>query len=98
MNWLVFGRVADVISAIPGVIAIIGVPVLWVSTRKLLHEVRERREIKIVSQGCLEFSGAKAGINLVPLEMVTVVPRPGDTVYLPGETHNRQNYGGGVYE
>lgn len=98
MTWIIIGRLADVVSVIAGTIAIIGVPLLWVSTRKLYREFRESREAKIVSVGCLEFSDEKAAINLVPLEMMTVMPRPGDIVHLPGETHNNLNYGGGIYE
>jgi hypothetical protein len=50
-----------------------------------------------VSQDCLEFSDG-IGINLVPLEKVAAFPRPGDVVYLPGETRAGENRGGGVYD
>jgi hypothetical protein len=73
-----------------------------VPTWQVYHEFRrdraERREIKIVSQDCLEFSDDEAGIDLVSLEQVTVAPRPGDTVCLPGETRDSVNYVYGVYE
>jgi hypothetical protein len=32
----------------------------------------------------------RAGINVVPFEKAWPLPRPGDSVYLPGETHNGQ--------
>ncbi len=97
MVWIILGRVADVVSVVAGVIAIVGVPLLWASTRRLYREFRLSREIKGVSDGCLEFSTAREPINLVPLEMVSVIPRPGDIVHLPGEMHDSKSYGAGAY-
>ena len=95
MFWTIVSRIADAF-------AILGVPALWITTLRFYREFRrdqaDRREIKSVSQDCLEFSDDKQAINLVPLESITFMPRPGDTVYLPGETHDRINYGGGLYE
>ena len=95
MLWILVSRIADFI-------AILGVPALWITTRRFYAEFRKdqaaRRAVQIVSQGCLEFSDDQAGINLIPLDKVTVVPRPGDTVILPGETHDGTNYGAGVYD
>lgn len=56
--------------------------------------------MKNVSQDCLEFTDPyeRVGINLVPLERVAALPRPGDRVFLPGETHDGKNFGGGEYE
>ena len=68
------------------------------TTRNLYKEYLKSKEIKNVSQDCLEFTEQKVGINLVPLERVAAFPRPGDTVFLPGETHEGKNYGGGEYE
>jgi hypothetical protein len=91
------------------VITIIGLPTLAWGTRKLWKDFKaeksaaiqrraeeERREI--VSVGCLEFNDGRVGINLVPLEKVAAFPRPGDFVFLPGETHAGKNLGGGEYE
>ena len=92
MTWLdIFGLLADIIT-------IIGVPVLAWTTWKLYQQYRESREIKNVSQDCLEFNEQETGINLVPLNKVVAFPRPGDIVFLPGETVEGKNYGGGEYE
>lgn len=92
MTWLdIFGLLADIIT-------IIGVPVLTWTTWKLYQQYRESREIKNVSQDCLEFNDQETGINLVPLNKVVAFPRPGDIVFLPGETVEGKNYGGGEYE
>ncbi|HKX00583.1 MAG TPA: hypothetical protein VJN43_22780 [Bryobacteraceae bacterium] len=93
----IVGRVADVVT-------ILGVPLLLVGTRQLYKELRRqraaRKEMKFVSQDCLEFfdSREEVGVNLVPLEKVSVAPRPGDFVMLPGETRDGKNLGGGEYE
>lgn len=92
MTWLA------VINLVADFVAIVGVPVLVVTLRNLYREYRKGREIKTVSEGCLEFNERRTGINLIPLEMVAVFPRPGDIVFLPGETHEGKNYGGGEYE
>jgi hypothetical protein len=99
----------DPLSLAADVITIIGLPTLAWSTLRLWCEFKkeraeaierraeeERREI--VSVGCLEFSDERAAINLVPLEKVTAFPRPGDIVFLPGETREGRNWGGGTYE
>ena len=44
MTWLILGRLADIVSVVAGIVAIIGVPVLWVSSRKLYREFRQSRE------------------------------------------------------
>jgi len=99
----------DSISLVADAITIIGLPALVWSTLRLWSEFRkdraesierraeeERRET--VSVGCLEFSDGRAGINLVPLEKVAAFPRPGDIVFLPGETREGRNWGGATYE
>lgn len=88
----------DPISLVADIVTIIGIPVLAVTTGKLYQEYSKSREIKNVSQDCLEFNEKGTGINLVPLERVAAFPRPGDIVFLPGETHEGKNYGGGEYE
>jgi hypothetical protein len=92
MNWIKF------LDIVADVVTIVGIPVLVVATGKLYQEYRKAREVKFVSQDCLEFNEQKTGINLVPLKMVSAFPRPGDAVFLPGETHDGKNYGGGEYE
>ena len=90
----------DPISFVADIIAIIGIPTLAVSTRILYQDAKKAREPQSVSHGCLEFGHAddKTGINVVPLTEVTAIPRPGDTVLLPGEYVDHKNYGGGVYK
>lgn len=88
----------DPISLVADIVTIIGIPVLAVTTGKLYQEYSKSREIKNVSQDCLEFNEKGTGINLVPLDRVAAFPRAGDIVFLPGETHEGKNYGGGEYE
>jgi hypothetical protein len=90
----------DPISLVADIIAIVGIPTLAVSTTKLYKDAKKAREPQSVSHGCLEFSyvDQKCGINLVPLTEVTAIPRAGDRVFLPGETRNGKNLGGGLYE
>jgi hypothetical protein len=88
----------DPISFVADVIAIIGIPTLAVANLQLYREYLERRKLKNVSQDCLEFTDRDTGINLVPLERVAAFPRPGDIVFLPGETIEGKNYGAGQYE
>jgi hypothetical protein len=91
----------DVLSVASDIIGLLGIPVLVVTTFGLFREIKkeraERKALKIVSEGCLEFldSEHKIGINLVPVERVPLMPRPGDFVYLPGEG---PKYGAGEYE
>lgn len=89
----------DPISFVADIIAIVGIPTLYVATKNLYKDVRRSREPQAVSHGCLEFGRAddKTGINLVPLTEVTAIPRPGDMVLLPGEYVDHKNYGGGLY-
>jgi hypothetical protein len=90
----------DPISFVADIVAIIGIPTLAVSTINLYREAKKAREPQTVSYGCLEFDDVdeRCGINLVPLEMVTAIPRVGDQVFLPGETHDSKAYGLGYYE
>jgi hypothetical protein len=90
----------DPISFFADVITLVGIPTLAYSTWSLYKQAKKAREPQTVSHGCLEFAYAdiKCGINLVPLETVTAIPRIGDHVYLPGETRNFKNLGGGYYE
>ena len=89
-------------------ITFIGLPTLALSMWRLWREVQnERLEAderraeeacrEIVSVGC-QFSDEHAAINLVVLEKVVAFPRPGHIVFLPGETRDRRNWGGGTYD
>lgn len=88
----------DPISLVADVVTIVGIPVLAVTTYRLYREYAKGREVKNVSQDCLESNENKTGINLVPLKKVAALPRPRDIVFLPGEPHEGKNYGSGEYE
>jgi hypothetical protein len=90
----------DPISLVADIVALVGIPTLSYSTWTLYKQTKKAREPQSVSHGCLEFANADkdCGINLVPLEAVTAIPRAGDRVLLPGETHDFKNFGGGLYE
>jgi hypothetical protein len=90
----------DPISLVADIVTFVGVPIIAVSLYQLAQEFRRARVPKGVSQDCLEFydSREKVGVNLVPLKTVSAFPRVGDRVFLPGETHDGENYGGGEYE
>ena len=67
---------------------VIGLPTViatYYQSFKARKEAREARS-EVHSQNCLEFV-AKDGscINLVPLETLHTLPKPGDIVLLPGE-------------
>jgi hypothetical protein len=89
----------DPISFVADVIAIVGIPTLYVSTKMLYRDVKKAREPQSVSHGCLEFYDVdyRVGVNLVPLTDVTAIPRAGDVVFLPGETRGHENRGAGNY-
>jgi hypothetical protein len=90
----------DPLSFVADIISIVGIPTLAVSTWTLYREAKKARELRTVSEGCLEFYNVenRCGVNLVPLEKVTGIPRVGDRVFLPGETHDSKRYGMGYYE
>jgi hypothetical protein len=88
----------DPLSFFADVVTIVGIPLLVVTTYRLYREYSKSREVKNVSQDCLEFNEKGTGINLVSLERVAAFPRPGDIVFLPGEMRDGKNYGGGEYE
>jgi hypothetical protein len=90
----------DPISCIADLVTLVGIPTLAYSTRKLYRDAKKARVPQSVSHECLEFYDVddKVGVNLVPLTEITAIPRPGDTVLLPGETHGFENWGGGSYK
>ncbi len=90
----------DPLGFVADIITVFGIPTLLVSNINLYREAKKAREPQTVSMGCLEFYDVegKCGVNLVPLEHVMAIPRPGDEVYLPGETHDLKTYGQGYYE
>ena len=88
----------DPLSIAADVFTIIGIPAIAVANWNLYLQYRESRKPKIVSDKCLEFLEGKTAVNLVPFDRVVVFPRPGDTVLLPGETHEGKHWDTGKYE
>jgi len=67
---------------------LIGMPTMFAAyyqSWKTRQEARAAREGTLQSRNCLEFvSGDGICINLVPLETLHSLPKPGDVVLLPG--------------
>jgi hypothetical protein len=67
---------------------LIGMPTMFAAyyqSWKTRQEARAAREGTLESRNCLEFvSGDGICINLVPLEALHSLPKPGDVVLLPG--------------
>jgi hypothetical protein len=70
---------------------IVGLPTLvgtYYQSWKTREETREAREGLVYSENCLEFVlDDGTTINLVPLETLHTLPKPGDVVLLPGTAH-----------
>jgi hypothetical protein len=66
----------------------IGLPTMlgaYYQSWKARQEARAAREEKLLSKNCLEFvSEDGTCINLVPLQSLHSLPKPGDVVLLPG--------------
>jgi hypothetical protein len=92
------------LNLIAEIVTIIGVPVLVVSMFKLYREYQRdragRRTIQGVREDCVEFYDRQENVvvNLIPSEMIRVLPRPGDFVFLPGETREGVNLAAAEYE
>lgn len=58
----------------------------WYQALRARQELRRSREVIVHSANCLEFLTADgACVNLIPLETLRALPRPGDIVFLPGD-------------
>ncbi len=58
----------------------------WYQALRARQEIRRSREADIDSANCLEFLTADgACVNLIPLDTLRTLPRPGDIVFLPGD-------------
>ena len=58
----------------------------WYQALRARQELRRSRELIIDSANCLEFLTADgACVNLIPLDTLRTLPRPGDIVLLPGD-------------
>jgi len=71
---------------------IVGLPTLigtYYQAWKTRQESREARQGLVYSENCLEFMLEDGTtINLVPLETLHTLPKPGDIVLLPGRVHH----------
>jgi hypothetical protein len=67
---------------------VIGLPAMlgaFYQALKARQEAREAREGRLHSKNCLEFVNSDGScINLVPLETLHSLPKPGEVVLLPG--------------
>jgi hypothetical protein len=67
---------------------LVGLPTMiaaYYQSWKGRQEAKAEREGKLHSKNCLEFvAGDGSCINLVPLETLHTLPKPGDIVLLPG--------------
>jgi hypothetical protein len=58
----------------------------WYQVLRARQDLRRSRDMVIHSENCLEFVSTEGNcVNLVPLETMRSLPRPGDIVLLPGE-------------
>lgn len=68
---------------------VLGLPTLlatYYESFKARREAKQARKEALHSLHCLEFVSANgACINLVPLETLHSLPKPGDVVFLPGD-------------
>ncbi|HEX4005875.1 MAG TPA: hypothetical protein VHX60_06850 [Acidobacteriaceae bacterium] len=70
----------------------------WHQAIRARQEVRRSRDVVIHSENCLEFvSPDGACVNLIPLETLRALPRPGDVVLLPGTGIAAGSTGTGAY-
>ena len=81
---------------------LIGLPTAFAAyyqSRKARQEAKAAREAALHSMDCLEFVFADGScVNLVPLETLHTLPKPGDVVMLPGHGVGQEgDYAPGAY-
>ena len=80
---------------------IIGLPTMLganYQSWKARQEAKQAREGALHSKNCLEFvSGDGSCINLVPLDTLHTLPKPGDVVMLPGRGMGDGEFRPGAY-
>lgn len=77
-----FGSCASILGLLIGLPTALATYYQALKTRQ---EARQEREGTLHSRNCLEFmAGDGSCINLVPLETLHSLPKPGDVVMLPG--------------
>ena len=78
-------RYAPLGSFVGNVIWLLVALATYYQASKSREEARAARDGTLHSQNCLEFvAGDGSCINLVPLETLHSLPKPGDVVFLPG--------------
>ena len=82
-------RLSDTVSHYSSLISFcIGLPTVaatYYQSWRTRREAREARQGLVWSDNCLEFVLENGtGVNLVPLESLHSLPKPGDVVLLPG--------------
>ena len=87
---------ADITTFVVGLPTLIGT---YYQSFKARQEARWEREGSLHSMDCLEFvSGDGQCVNLVPLDSLHSLPKPGDVVLLPGHGVDKQGkFGPGAY-
>ncbi len=84
--WIHISPLASFLATVAGVL--IGLPTViaaYYQSWKGRQEAKAAREGKLHSKNCLEFvTGDGSCVNLVPLETLHSLPKPGDIVLLPG--------------
>ena len=84
--WIHYSPLANFLVTVAGIL--VGLPTLiaaFYQSWKARQEAKEAREEKLHSKNCLEFvAGDGSCINLVPLDTLHSLPKPGDIVLLPG--------------
>jgi hypothetical protein len=81
---------------------LIGLPTMigaYYQSWKARQEAKAARDAAVHSMDCLEFvSGDGQCVNLVPLDSLHSLPKPGDVVLLPGHGVDKQGkFGPGAY-
>jgi hypothetical protein len=84
--WIHMSPLGSFLATVAGVL--IGLPTMiaaYYQSWKGRQEAKAAREGKLHSKNCLEFvTGDGSCVNLVPLETLHSLPKPGDIVLLPG--------------
>ncbi len=82
---LPIARITNITSLLAFVIGLPTAIATYYQAFKTRQEARQAREL-VFSQNCLEYVDYEGNcINLIPLETLHTLPKPGDIVLLPGD-------------